>query len=188
MSPAQAKAGAPLLLCLTLGGSACGLFLLFYGRFVSASTIPSTIGVILQIFAIAMAMGFGLYLKNSVDAEQGADFIRTFWRVEIWFIALLPLRAIYFAFMQLLNLTLRLCFRACGPACRSPFGSWAGCFFSPACRSSCISQYACLSLWFCAAVGENKNFTAISHFTLTIHKPFDIIIIALVLRRDNMRL
>lgn len=104
MSPAQAKAGAPLLLCLTLGGSACGLFLLFYGRFVSASTIPSTIGVILQIFAIAMAMGFGLYLKNSVDAEQGADFIRSFWRVEIWFIALLPLRAIYFAFMQLLNL------------------------------------------------------------------------------------
>lgn len=104
MSPAQATTGAPLLLCLTLGGSACGLFLLFYGRFVSTSTIPSTIGVILQIFAIAMAMGFGLYLKNSIDAEQGAGFIRAFWRVEIWFIALLPLRVIYFAFIQLLNL------------------------------------------------------------------------------------
>lgn len=104
MSPAQAKAGAPLLLCLTLGGSACGLFLLFYGRFVSVSTIPSTIGVILQICAIAFAMGFGLYLKNGVDTEQGSSFIRAFWRVNIWIVALLPLRVIYFAFMQLLNL------------------------------------------------------------------------------------
>ena len=40
MSPAQAKAGAPLLLCLTLGASACGLFLLFYGRFVSCEHDP----------------------------------------------------------------------------------------------------------------------------------------------------
>ena len=70
MSPAQARAGAPLLLCLTLGASACGLFLLFYGRFVSASDIPSVIGLILQICAIAMAMGFGLYLKNGIDTAH----------------------------------------------------------------------------------------------------------------------
>lgn len=104
MSPAKARAGAPLLLCMTLGGSACGLFLLFYGRFVSASTIPSVVGVILQICAIALAMGFGLYLKGSVDAEQGAAFIRAFWRVEIWIVALLPMRMAYFTFLQLLNL------------------------------------------------------------------------------------
>ena len=71
MSPAQAKAGAPLLLCLTLGASACGLFLLFYGRFVSASTIPSTVGVIVQICAIALAMGFGLYLKKRRRCRAG---------------------------------------------------------------------------------------------------------------------
>ena len=29
MSPVQARAGAPLLLCLTLGASACGVLLLF---------------------------------------------------------------------------------------------------------------------------------------------------------------
>ena len=104
MSPAQARAGAPLLLCMTLGGSACGLFLLFYGRFVSASTIPSVIGVILQICAIALAMGFGLYLKSSMDAQQGLDFIRAFWRVEIWMVALLPTRVLYFSFTPLLNL------------------------------------------------------------------------------------
>lgn len=104
MSPAQARAGAPLLLCLTLGASACGLFLLFYGRFVSSSTIPSTIGIIVQICAIAMAMGFGLYLKNGIDAEQGSGFIRAFWRVDIWMIALLPMRMIYFAFLQLMQL------------------------------------------------------------------------------------
>ena len=104
MSPAQARAGAPLLLCLTLGASACGLFLLFYGRFVSSSTIPSTIGIIVQICAIAMAMGFGLYLKNGIDAEQGSGFIRAFWRVDIWMIALLPMRVIYFAFLQLMQL------------------------------------------------------------------------------------
>ena len=104
MSPAQARAGAPLLLCMTLGGSACGLFLLFYGRFVSASTIPSVIGVILQICAIALAMGFGLYLKSSMDTQQGLDFIRAFWRVEIWMVALLPLRMLYFTFMRLLSL------------------------------------------------------------------------------------
>ena len=104
MSPAQAKAGAPLLLCLTLGASACGLFLLFYGRFVSASTVPSTVGVIVQICAIALAMGFGLYLKNGVDAAQGAVFIRSFWRVNIWFIVLLPLRMIYFTLVQLVTL------------------------------------------------------------------------------------
>lgn len=104
MSPTQARAGAPLLLCMTLGGSACGLFLLFYGRFISTSTIPSVIGVILQICAITMAMGFGLYLKNSVDADQGVSFIRAFWRVDIWIIALLPTRMIYFSFAQLLNL------------------------------------------------------------------------------------
>ena len=104
MSPAQARAGAPLLLCLTLGASACGLFLLFYGRFVSASTIPSTVGVIVQICAIALAMGFGLYLKNGVDAAQGAGFIRAFWRVDIWMVALLPLRMLYFTFMRLLSL------------------------------------------------------------------------------------
>lgn len=104
MSPAQARAGAPLLLCMTLGGSACGLFLLFYGRFVSTSTVPSVIGVILQICAIALAMGFGLYLKSSVDAPQGSDFIRAFWRVDIWIVALLPMRICYFAFLQVLNL------------------------------------------------------------------------------------
>ena len=104
MSPAQAKAGAPLLLCLTLGASACGLFLLFYGRFVSASDIPSVIGLILQICAIAMAMGFGLYLKNSIDAAQGSGFIRAFWRVDIWMVALLPLCMLYFTFMRLLSL------------------------------------------------------------------------------------
>ena len=104
MSPAQAKAGAPLLLCLTLGASACGLFLLFYGRFVSSSTIPSTVGVIVQICAIAMSMGFGLYLKNSVNAAQGTGFIRAFWRVEIWMVALLPLRMVYYAFFQLVSL------------------------------------------------------------------------------------
>ena len=104
MSPAQAKAGAPLLLCLTLGASACGLFLLFYGRFVSASTIPSTVGVIVQICAIALAMGFGLYLKNGVDAAQGAGFIRSFWQVEIWMVALLPLRQVHHAFFQLISL------------------------------------------------------------------------------------
>lgn len=104
MSPAQARAGAPLLLCLTLGASACGLFLLFYGRFASASGIPSAIGLILQICAIAMAMGFGLYLKNSIDAAQGSGFIRAFWRVDIWMVALLPLRMLYFTFMRLLSL------------------------------------------------------------------------------------
>lgn len=104
MSPAQARAGAPLLLCLTLGASACGLFLLFYGRFVSASDIPSVIGLILQICAIAMAMGFGLYLKNGIDAAQGSGFIRAFWRVDIWMVALLPLRMLYFTFMRLLSL------------------------------------------------------------------------------------
>lgn len=103
MSPAQARAGAPLL-CLTLGASACGLFLLFYGRFVSASDIPSVIGLILQICAIAMAMGFGLYLKNGIDAAQGSGFIRAFWRVDIWMVALLPLRMLYFTFMRLLPL------------------------------------------------------------------------------------
>lgn len=104
MSPAQARAGAPLLLSLTLGASACGLFLLFYGRFVSASDIPSVIGLILQICAIAMAMGFGLYLKNGIDAAQGSGFIRAFWRVDIWMVALLPLRMLYFTFMRLLSL------------------------------------------------------------------------------------
>ena len=104
MSPAQARAGAPLLLCLTLGASACGLFLLFYGRFVSAGDIPSVIGLILQICAIAMAMGFGLYLKNGIDAAQGSGFIRAFWRVDIWMVALLPLRMLYFTFMRLLSL------------------------------------------------------------------------------------
>lgn len=104
MSPAQARAGAPLLLCLTLGASACGLFLLFYGRFVSASDIPSVIGLILQICAIAMAMGFGLYLKNGIDTAQGSGFIRAFWRVDIWMVALLPLRMLYFTFMRLLSL------------------------------------------------------------------------------------
>ena len=104
MSPAQARAGAPLLLCLTLGASACGLFLLFYWRFVSASDIPSVIGLILQICAIAMAMGFGLYLKNGIDAAQGSGFIRAFWRVDIWMVALLPLRMLYFTFMRLLSL------------------------------------------------------------------------------------
>ena len=89
---------------MTLGGSACGLFLLFYGRFVSASTISSVIGVILQICAIALAMGFGLYLKSSMDAQQGLDFIRAFWRVEIWMVALLPTRVLYFSFTPLLNL------------------------------------------------------------------------------------
>ena len=104
MSPAQERAGAPLLLCLTLGASACGLFLLFYGRFVSASDIPSVIGLILQICAIAMAMGFGLYLKNGIDTAQGSGFIRAFWRVDIWMVALLPLRMLYFTFMRLLSL------------------------------------------------------------------------------------
>ena len=104
MSPSQARAGAPLLLCMTLGGSACGLFLLFYGRFTASSQIPSVIGIILQICAIAMAMGFGLYLRNSIDAEQGASFIRAFWRVGIWLIALLPMRIGYFTFLQLLDL------------------------------------------------------------------------------------
>ena len=102
--PAQAQAGAPLLLCLTLGASACGLLLLLYGRFYAASDIPTVIGVILQICAAALAMGFGLYLKNSVDAAQGAVFIRSFWRVNIWFIVLLPLRMIYFTLVQLVTL------------------------------------------------------------------------------------
>lgn len=104
MSPAQARAGAPLLLCMTLGGSACGLFLLFYGRFYAATDIPTVIGIILQICAVALAMGFGLYLKNSIDAEQGSAFIRAFWRVDIWLVALLPMRMIYFTGMQLLTL------------------------------------------------------------------------------------
>lgn len=104
ISLTQAQAGAPLLLCMTLGGSACGLLLLFYGRFVSASTIPSVIGLILQICAITMAMGFGMYLKNSIDPKHGADFIRAFWRVEIWFIALLPIRFLYHMFIKLLYL------------------------------------------------------------------------------------
>ena len=104
MSPSQARAGAPLLLCMTLGGSACGLFLLFYGRFAASSQIASVIGILLQICAIATAMGFGLYLRNSIDAEQGANFIRAFWRVDIWLVALLPMRMGYFTFLQLVNL------------------------------------------------------------------------------------
>ena len=52
-------------------------------------------------------MGFGLYLKNSVDAAQGAVFIRSFWRVNIWFIVLLPLRMIYFTLVQLVTLLSR---------------------------------------------------------------------------------
>lgn len=104
LSPTQARTGAPLLLCMTLGGSACGLFLLLYGRFVSASTIPSVIGVILLICAITLAMGFGLYLKNGLDTTQGANFIRTFWRIEIWMVALLPVRMICSTLMPLMNL------------------------------------------------------------------------------------
>lgn len=105
MSPAQARAGAPLLLCMTLGGSACGLFLLFYGHFVSSSWIPSVIGAILLICAVSMAMGFGLYLKSSMDAQQGSDFIRAFWRIEIWMVALLPIYIFDLLFMpRLLNL------------------------------------------------------------------------------------
>lgn len=104
MSPVQARAGAPLLLCLTLGASACGVLLLFYGRFASASSIPSVIGMILQICAITIATGFGLYLKNSADTIQEAGFIRSFWRVNIWMVALLPVRMACSAFMQLLRL------------------------------------------------------------------------------------
>ena len=104
MSSAQALAGAPILLCMTLGASACGLFLLFYGRFYAPTDTPTVIGIILQICAVALAMGFGLYLKNSVDAGQGAGFIRTFWRVDIWIVSLLPMRIFYFAALQLLNL------------------------------------------------------------------------------------
>ena len=55
------------------------MLLLFYGRFASASSIPSVIGMILQICAITIATGFGLYLKNSADTIQGGGFIRSFW-------------------------------------------------------------------------------------------------------------
>ncbi len=95
MSPREAKEGAPLLLCLMLGASAAGLALLFYGRFVSASTLPPILGLILQICSIAMAMGFGLYMKNAISPEKGLDFIRAFWRINIWLVALLPLRLVW---------------------------------------------------------------------------------------------
>lgn len=90
MSAEQAQAGAPLLLSMTLGASACGLALLLYGDLYASSYIPAAIGVLIQICAIAFSTGFGLFMKNSISSETGSHFIRTFWRCNIWIVALLP--------------------------------------------------------------------------------------------------
>ena len=39
-----------------------------------------------------------------MSPAQGSGFIRAFWRVDIWMVALLPLRMLYFTFMRLLSL------------------------------------------------------------------------------------
>lgn len=82
----QAEEGAPVLLCLTLGGCASGLLSIGYGCFYSQTMLPILIGGILLIGAVAMAMGFGLLLKSK-SAGAGRAFLCSFWRIAVWLIA-----------------------------------------------------------------------------------------------------
>lgn len=94
VSPKKAQAGAPILLCMMLAASFCGLVLLLYGSFYASSYLPALIGVQLQIFAIAFVSGFSLYMKSNISPETGTHFIRAFWRFNIWITSLCPIALI----------------------------------------------------------------------------------------------
>ncbi|MDO4270464.1 MAG: helix-turn-helix transcriptional regulator [Eubacteriales bacterium] len=87
--PLTLKRAAPLLLCVYWCGSALGLAMLFQGRFVSASEWPSLIGLMLQILFSILPFASGMMLCQDSPAA-GRDFLRLFWRVNVWLVALLP--------------------------------------------------------------------------------------------------
>ncbi|MGI6180629.1 MAG: helix-turn-helix domain-containing protein [Agathobaculum sp.] len=83
---AQAHIGTPLLLCMTIAGCVCGLLLICYGFFRSATTLPTVLGLILLVFSVALATGYGLFLRSAAETE-GTAFIGSFWRIAVWFVS-----------------------------------------------------------------------------------------------------
>ena len=76
----------PLLLCMTIAGCACGLLLICYGFFRAATTLPTVLGLMLLIFSVALATGYGLFLHSQTEAA-GKSFMRSFWRIAVWFVS-----------------------------------------------------------------------------------------------------
>lgn len=92
----------PLLLCMTIAGCACGLPLLGYGFFRAATTLPTVLGLILLVFSVALATGYGLFLRSQTEAD-GQSFIRSFWCIAVWFVAPVACYPLMLVFYGLLS-------------------------------------------------------------------------------------
>ena len=102
MPPAQLESEVPFLLCMMLGVCVIGLILLLYGHFISASTIPSLIGILVQICSLSFATGLGLHLKTALTPRAGGEFLRKFWRGAVWLAAPLPVFWLTWAALRLI--------------------------------------------------------------------------------------
>ncbi len=85
----SAEQFAPLVKSIFWCVSAIGLALLFHGRFVSQSEWPSLIGLVFLISSAVLPIGYAVMLGRGNENAK-TDFLKDFWRVNIWFTALLP--------------------------------------------------------------------------------------------------
>ncbi len=80
---------SPIVMCVGWCLSALGLVMMLFGQFSMYSSCLVMIGIMLQITSAIMPVACAIQLgKNCPEAR--ADFLKSFWRVNIWFIALAP--------------------------------------------------------------------------------------------------
>lgn len=90
---------SPVALCFCWLCAAQGLLLLLHGLFRSGSEWPTLLGLALQLASVILPIGYALSLGQD---GQTRHFLRQFWKVNVWFVAPLPVRLLIECLVQLI--------------------------------------------------------------------------------------
>ncbi len=80
---------SPIVMCAGWCLSALGLVMMLFGRFSMYSSCLEMVGVMLHITSVILPIACAIQL-GSYNHEARTDFLKRFWRVNVWFIALAP--------------------------------------------------------------------------------------------------
>ncbi len=95
---------SPIVMCVGWCMAALGLVMMLFGQFYMYSSRLVMVGIMLQITSIILPIACAIQLGNH-NPEARTDFLKNFWRVNVWFIALAPTFLVsLFLIRQVLNI------------------------------------------------------------------------------------
>lgn len=87
---------SPAVMCVFWCISAIGLAMLFHGNFALSYGWTPVVGLMLQITAVILPVGYA----KLAEPQNPFDFLKRFWQINIWFTAVFPARLAADTFIQ----------------------------------------------------------------------------------------